>query len=308
MATVRFCAYQYQHLPLGELRRRWLLAERLDFDVLWNCDTVVEPDRPHHVMFDGPVTLTLMAAETSRIRVGTLVSSLYFRHPVTLAKAATAIDHVSAGRLEIGVGVGDPSAGAAAVGVDWSAGESVSRFAEFLELLDLLLRQETTNYSGRFYRCAAAENIPLPVQSPRPPITVAAHGPRMLRLAAQYADGWSSYGGYGVETEDDFYRVTAERAERFDDLCVEFNREPRAIRHSVVCYPPLTPWESAEYFLDMVGRLRAIGVDEFVLYLPESWRAKPAEWDVFELVATTHMPVLRGAPAPAGQPPGAPTL
>ena len=308
MATVRFCAYQYQHLPLDELRRRWLLAERLDFDVLWNCDTVVEPDRPHHVMFDGPVTLTLMASETSRIRVGTLVSSLYFRHPVTLAKAATAIDHVSAGRLEIGVGVGDPSAGAAAVGVDWSAGESVSRFAEFLELLDLLLRQETTTYRGRFYRCTAAETIPLPVQSPRPPITVAAHGPRMLRLAAKYADGWSSYGGYGVETEDDFYRVTAERAERFDDLCVEFNREPRAIRHSVVCYPPLTPWESAEYFLDMVGRLRAIGMDEFVLYLPESWRAKPAEWDVFELVATTHMPVLRGAPAPAEQPPGAPTL
>ena len=308
MAAVRFCAYQYQHLPLDELRRRWLLAERLDFDVLWNCDTVVEPDRPHHLMFDGPATLTLMASETSRIRVGTLVSSLYFRHPVTLAKAATAVNHVSAGRLEIGVGVGDPSAGAAAVGVDWSAGESVSRFAEFLELLDLLLRQETTNYSGRFYRCAAAETIPLPVQSPRPPITVAAHGPRMLRLAAKYADGWSSYGGYGVETEDDFYRVTAERAQRFDDLCLEFNREPRAIRHSVVCYPPLTPWESAEYFLDMVGRLRAIGVDEFVLYLPEAWRAKPAEWDVFELVATTHMPVLRGAPERAGQPPGAPTL
>ncbi len=307
MAAVRFCAYQYQHLPLDELRRRWLLAERLDFDVLWNCDTVVEPDRPQHVMFDGPATLTLMASETSRIRVGTLVSSLYFRHPVTLAKAATAIDYVSDGRLEIGVGVGDPSAGAAAVGVDWSAGESVSRFAEFLELLDLLLRQETTDYSGRFYRCAAAETIPLPVQSPRPPITVAAHGPRMLRLAARYADGWSSYGGYGVETEDDFYRVAAERAQRFDDFCVEFDREPRAIRHSVVCYPPLTPWESADYFLDMVGRLRAIGMDEFVLYLPEAWRAKPAEWDVFELVATTLMPVLRGASEPAGQPPGAPS-
>ena len=305
MVPVRFCAYQYQHLPLDELRRRWLLAERLDFDVLWNCDTVVEPDRPHHVMFDGPATLTLMASETSRIRVGTLVSSLYFRHPVTLAKAATAIDHVSAGRLEIAVGVGDPSAGAAAIGVDWSAGESVSRFAEFLELLDLLLRQETTDYSGRFYRCAAAETIPLPVQSPRPPITVAAHGPRMLRLAAKYADGWNSFGGSDVETEDDFYRVTAERAERFDDFCVEFDREPRAIRHSVVCYPPLTPWESAEYFLDMVGRFRAIGMDEFVLYLPESWRAKPAEWDVFELVATTLMPGLRGATEPAGQPPGA---
>ena len=65
MADLRFCAYQYQHLPLDVLRRRWLDAERLGFDVLWNCDTVVEPDRARHMMFDGPATLTLMAAETS---------------------------------------------------------------------------------------------------------------------------------------------------------------------------------------------------------------------------------------------------
>jgi alkanesulfonate monooxygenase SsuD/methylene tetrahydromethanopterin reductase-like flavin-dependent oxidoreductase (luciferase family) len=293
VASLRFCAYQYQHHALDELRRRWLLAEQLGFDVLWNVDTVVEPDRPRHPMFDGPATLTLTASQTSRIRVGTLVSSLYFRHPVTLARASTAVDHISGGRLEIAVGVGDPSAGAAAVGADWSPGESVRRFAEFVELLDLLLRQEVTDYQGRFYQCTGAEVIPQPLQAPRPPITVAAHGPRMLRLAARHADGWSSWGGYGVETEADFYQVTAERAARFDDLCVELDRDPRAIRHSVVCFPPLTPWESPEYFLDMVGRFQAIGIDEFVLYLPENWRPKPSEWEVFELVATTHMPVLK---------------
>jgi alkanesulfonate monooxygenase SsuD/methylene tetrahydromethanopterin reductase-like flavin-dependent oxidoreductase (luciferase family) len=293
MTAVRFCAYQYQHLPIEELRRRWALAERLGFDALWNADTVVEPDRPRHVMFDGPATLTLMASHTTRIRVGTLVSSLYFRHPVTLAKAATTVDHLSGGRLELAVGVGDPSAGAAAVGVDWSAGESVSRFAEFVELLDMLLRQETTDYSGRFYRCVGAETIPLPVQRPRPPITIAAHGPRMLRVAAKYADGWSSFGGYGVDTEDDFYRVTEERSKRFDDLCAEVDRDPRTIRHSIVCFPPLTPWESVDYFVDMVGRFTAIGIDEFVLYLPESWRPKPSEWVVMEDVAASQMPTLR---------------
>jgi alkanesulfonate monooxygenase SsuD/methylene tetrahydromethanopterin reductase-like flavin-dependent oxidoreductase (luciferase family) len=235
-----------------------------------------------------------MASQTSTIRVGTLVSSPYFRHPVTLAKASPTIDHVSAGRLEIALGVGDPSAGAAAVGVDWSAGESVSRFAEFLELLDLLLRQETTDYRGRFYQCTGAEVVPPPVQAPRPPITVAAHGPGMLRLAAKHADGWSSWGGYGVETEEDFYRVTAERGKRFDDLCASFDRDPRTIRHSVVCFPPLTPWESSEYFLDMVGRFSASGTDEYVLYLPGSWRERPADWEVLESVATTHLPSLRG--------------
>src|SRR5581483_6525001 len=127
MADLRFCASQYQHLPLDSLRGRWRDAERRGFDVLWNCDTVVEPDRPRHTMFDGPATLAMMAAETSRIRVGTLVTSLYFRQPVTFAKAAVTVDHLSAGRVELALGVGDPSAGAKASGVDWPAGERVAR-------------------------------------------------------------------------------------------------------------------------------------------------------------------------------------
>jgi alkanesulfonate monooxygenase SsuD/methylene tetrahydromethanopterin reductase-like flavin-dependent oxidoreductase (luciferase family) len=125
VTELRFCAYQYQHLSLDTLKRRWRDAERLGFDVVSNCDTVVEPDRPRHTMFDDPTTLTMMAAQTSAIRVGTLVSSIYFRHPVTLAKAIVTVDDLSAGRLEVGLGVGDPSAGAKAV-VGW-AGRPRSR-------------------------------------------------------------------------------------------------------------------------------------------------------------------------------------
>jgi alkanesulfonate monooxygenase SsuD/methylene tetrahydromethanopterin reductase-like flavin-dependent oxidoreductase (luciferase family) len=116
MAGLRFCAYQYQHLSLDSLRERWRAAEQCGFDVVWNCDTVVERDRPRHVIFDGPATLTMMAADTSRIRVGTLVTSIYFRQPVTLAKAAVTVDHLSGGRVELAVGVGDPCAGAKAAG------------------------------------------------------------------------------------------------------------------------------------------------------------------------------------------------
>jgi alkanesulfonate monooxygenase SsuD/methylene tetrahydromethanopterin reductase-like flavin-dependent oxidoreductase (luciferase family) len=295
MSDLRFCAYQYQHLPLEELRDRWRVAEELGFDVLWNCDTVVEPDRKQHTMFDGPATLTMMAAETSRIRVGTLVASLYFRHPVTLTKAAMTVDHLSGGRVEVALGVGDPSAGARVVGVDWSAGERVARFREFVELVDLLLRHEVTNYDGRFYWCEGAETIPLPVQRPRPPLTIAAHGPKMLRIAAEYGDAWSSWGGYDVETEDDFYAVTAERGHRFDDLCVDVGRDPSTIRHSLVCFPPLTPWQSVEYFRDMVGRFAEIGIDEFVLYWPQTWRDAPSEQAVFEEVGGTVMAQMRAA-------------
>jgi alkanesulfonate monooxygenase SsuD/methylene tetrahydromethanopterin reductase-like flavin-dependent oxidoreductase (luciferase family) len=294
MASLRFCAYQYQHLGLDELTERWQRAEELGFDVMWNCDTIVEPDRPRHVMYDGPTTLTLMAAATSRIRVGTLVSSLYFRQPVTLAKASMTLDHLTNGRLELAIGVGDPSAGGPVAGVDWSPAEQVARFAEFVELVDLLLRQEVTTYDGEFYRCHEAEIIPRSVQDPRPPLTIAAHGPKMLAIAARHADGWSQWGGYGVETEADFYRVTAERCERFDELADRAGRDPRSIRHSLVCFPPLTPWQSGGYFEDMVGRFRSAGIDEFVLYWPGSWPGDGAhEEQVFEQVAAEVIPALR---------------
>jgi hypothetical protein len=293
MATLRFCAYQYQHLPLGTLYDRWQEAEQLGFDVVWNCDTVVEPDRPRHAMFDGPTTLTLMAAATRNIRVGTLVSSLYFRQPVTLTKSTMTLDHVTGGRIELALGVGDPSAGGPGAGINWSPSEQVARFREFVELTDLLLTQEVTSYDGLYYRCTEAEIIPAPIQRPRPPITIAAHGPNTLAIAAQFADGWSSWGGYGVETDDDFYRVTAERCARFDELAVRQSRSPESSRHSVVCFPPLTPWESPDYFTDMVGRFRSCGIDEFVLYWPGSWRPDaPREQDVFEHVMSDVIPAL----------------
>jgi alkanesulfonate monooxygenase SsuD/methylene tetrahydromethanopterin reductase-like flavin-dependent oxidoreductase (luciferase family) len=292
VAPLRFCAYQYQHLPLPELADRWRRAEELGFDVVWNADTVVEPDRPRHTMFDGPTTLALMAERTSTIRVGTLLSSLYFRSPVTLAKATMTVDHISGGRVELALGVGDPSAGEGAAGVSWTPGERVEMFREFVELTDLLLRQDVTTYEGRFYRCVEAEMVPLPVQRPRPPITIGAHGPKMLSITAQFADSWSSWGGYDVDTEERFFQVTRDRSALFDDLCTQFDRNPDSIRHSLVCFPPLTPWESVEYFRDFVGRYRAIGIDEFVLYWPQTWREAAHEDAGFEAVCTEVLPEL----------------
>jgi alkanesulfonate monooxygenase SsuD/methylene tetrahydromethanopterin reductase-like flavin-dependent oxidoreductase (luciferase family) len=294
VAGVRFCAYQYQHLPFPQLYQRWEQAELLGFDVLWNVDTTIEPDRPRTMLFDGPTTLAAMALKTSTIRIGTLVTSLFFRSPVLAARAAVAAEHLSLGRVEIALGVGDPSAGPAAAGVEPEPpGERVARFREFVELLDRLLRNEVTTYRGRYFWCREAETFPGPVQRPRPPITVAAHGPKMLRIAAEFGDGWSSWGGYDIETEARFFEVTRERCARFDDLCSELGRSPKAIRHSLVCFPPLTPWESVEYFKDMVGRFGAVGIDEFVLYWPREWRDEPKEDEVFRRVMTDVIPALR---------------
>jgi alkanesulfonate monooxygenase SsuD/methylene tetrahydromethanopterin reductase-like flavin-dependent oxidoreductase (luciferase family) len=296
VAELRFCAYQYQHLPFPQLYKRWARAEQLGFDVLWNVDTVIEPDRPRTTLFDGPTTLAAMALKSSKIRIGTLVTSLFFRSPVLAARVAVAADHLSDGRVEVALGVGDPSAGPAAAGVEPEpSAERVGRFREFVELIDRLLRTEVTTYRGRYFWCDEAETIPGPVQSPRPPITVAAHGPKMMRIAAEFGDGWSSWGGYDIQTEEQFFAVTRDRSAHFDDLCVSLGRDPESIPHSLVCFPPLKPWESAEYFEDMVGRYREIGIDEFVLYWPQNWRQAPLEDSVFEEIARDVIPTYRPA-------------
>lgn len=102
-------------------------------------------------------------------------------------------------------------------------------------------------------------------------------------------------------TTQDFYTVTAKRCEQFDDLAARFGRDPRQIRHSIVCFPPLTPWQSVQYFTDMVGRFRSIGIDEFVLHRPGSWRDEPPTAEVvFQSVIETVIPgcaTISGSPA-----------
>jgi len=264
--------------------------------VLWNVDSLRDPDIERSPMFDGPATLAAMAESTSTIRIGTLVTSQYFRHPVLLARSAVTVDHLSGGRLEIALGVGDPSVGPEAIGEDPGAPSArVARFREFVELTDLLLRQGVTTFHGAWSRCEGAETIPGPVQQPRPPITIAAHGPKMLRVAAARADAWSQWGGYEIESEEQLYRVTAERCHRFDDLCAELGRDPARIRHSLVCFPPLTPWASVDAFREMVGRYADLGIDEFVLYWPRRWRDDPREDAVFEEAAERLLPSFRAS-------------
>jgi hypothetical protein len=89
------------------------------------------------------------------------------------------------------------------------------------------------------------------------------------------------------------YSVTRERSIRFDEICFEVGRNPSAVRHSLVVFPPLTPWGSVAYFEDMVGRFGEIGIDEFVLYWPRNWRDDPHEDEVLERVCAEAIPSLR---------------
>src|SRR5215831_16061226 len=192
---VRFGLCTDQNLSWDKTLDRWLLFERLGFDSAWDCDHYVQPSRPDGPYFEGWTLLAALAARTRRIRLGVLVSSNTFRHPALLAKEAVTVDHVSDGRLEVGIGAGWYVPEHTAFGLEFPPpAELVDRFREAVEIVDLLLRQEITTYAGRHYRLTEAPSRPLPVQRPRPPFTLGAHGPRMLRIVAKHADTWNSFG------------------------------------------------------------------------------------------------------------------
>jgi hypothetical protein len=112
-----------------------------------------------------------------------------------------------------------------------------------------------------------------------------------------YADSWSSWGGYGLTSEAELFRLTRDRSLRLTDLCVERGRDPVALRRSLVCFPPTRPWASTEAFTDMVGRYRSIGINEFVLYWPRTWDSRASQEDtVFEHVMSDVAPGLKAVP------------
>ena len=121
--------------------------------------------------------LAAAARETTRIRLATYVTQIPLRHPAMLARQALTVDHISGGRLEVGLGTGltiDPAYDM--IGIpNWEPKERVARFEEYVEIVDRLLSHETSSFEGRYYRIKDAAMNPRPVQRPRPPIVIAAH-------------------------------------------------------------------------------------------------------------------------------------
>ena len=192
-------------------------AEEYGFAHAWTYDHLGWRDLVEGPWFDSIVTLTAAAHATSSIRLGPLVASPNFRHPVHFAREITALDDVSGGRLTLGLGAGTPPPNFDAVVLghpELAPGERADRFAEFVELLDLLLREERVTWRGSHYEAVDARSTPGCVQSPRVPFVVAANGRRAMRLAERFGEGWITTGGQADEIES-WWRSVADRAARF---------------------------------------------------------------------------------------------
>ncbi|MEV4255965.1 LLM class flavin-dependent oxidoreductase [Spirillospora sp. NPDC049652] len=271
----------------GELFRR---AEELGFDTAWLYDHTAW--RGHTPWHDAYTTLAAAAAVTSRIRLGTLVTSPNFRHPVPTAHAVKTIDDISGGRYTAGIGAGGASRtsdGGRLGGPDWTPRERADRFAEWVDLLDRALRGPETTHEGRYYSAQEFAAGPGCVQRPRVPFFVAAGGPRGMRLAARYGEGWITT-AKGPQS-DDPYEVVRVQLGMLAEACEKEGRDPSTQRRLLLTGFTGEPWlESAESYADLAGRYAELGITDIVLHWPRPDSDWAADMKVFESVATLNTP------------------
>ena len=287
MKGTRFGIFAAQAEPYPVLVEKWRYFEELGFDSIWHPDHLFHPSDPTGPLFEGWTFLAAMAAETSRIRLGLLVGSNVLRHPALLAQQALTVDHISEGRLELGIGCGWFEEEHRRFGIPlFDPPERVDRFSEALEIIDPLLRGETVSYEGRHYRLAEARLRPRPVQSPRPPFMLGAHRPRMLRICARFADLWNSGGTVGE---------MAARNRILDGACERIGRDPAEIIRSVhvgvsnmVSQGLPDVWSSADAFSEVVGRYAEAGVNMFILDRPRPDQYHTAERIASQVIAPSQ--------------------
>lgn len=280
----------------AQAARRWRLAEEYGFDHAWTYDHLGWRDLVDGPWFDAVPTLTAAATVTSTIRLGTYVASPNFRHPVHFAREVTALDDISGGRLLLGVGSGGTGFDSAVLGQpELTPRRRVDRFAEFLELLDTILRNPATTWHGEFYDAVGARSVPGPVQQPRPPFVVAANGPRALGLAARFGDGWVTTGTVFDEGLDAWWRSVATASARLDDALEKAGKPRDALdRYLNLDSAPVYSLSSVESFTDAIGRAAALGFTDAITHWPRasSWYA--GDEKVLESVAQ-RLPSLRGS-------------
>jgi F420-dependent oxidoreductase-like protein len=227
---------------------------------------------------DAWLTLAALARDTSRVRLGTLVSPATFRLPGPLAISVAQVDQMSGGRVELGLGAGWFEAEHTAYGIEFPpVGERFSRFAEQVEIVDGLLSTpagQTYSFTGKHYQVTDSPALPKPVQSPRPPLILGgAAKPRGLALAARYADE---------------YNVSFDKAgtqEKFEKVRGAVAQTGRAMKYSaaqIVCLGR----DDAEV-VDEIGRFTDWGADRLYLQVLDL-----ADLDHLELLASEVVPQL----------------
>lgn len=284
-------------VPWPQYLDRFLHIEALGFDVGALPDHFCDWANPPAPWLEAWTALAAVAARTTTLRLTTCVSQIPLRSPAILANQAVTADQISGGRVELGLGTGltiDPSYDMAGL-PNWTTGERVARFGEYIELVGKLLAGGVTTYAGRYYTAQGAVMNPGSVQQPRLPLMVAALGPQMMHHAARHADIWNTM-SFAADLEEQMAEL-GDRCTTMDEICADLGRDPATLQRSYTMFDAtaragggvIRYYESDDLFVDMVRRATALGVTEISMYYP----ALEAQLPAFERIATEILPELR---------------
>jgi alkanesulfonate monooxygenase SsuD/methylene tetrahydromethanopterin reductase-like flavin-dependent oxidoreductase (luciferase family) len=294
---MRFSVWPSFERPWTEVLDVAQRAEAAGWHGLWYADHFMT-DTPDGAPSDAPVLECWavpagLAASVPRLRLGSLVSPTTVHHPAVLAKRACTVDHISDGRLVLGIGAGWQVNEHRAYGIElYPPGERVGRFVEAIEILRGLLDQERTTKAGDHFSVIDAPCQPKALQQPLP-IMVGASGPRMLRATARFADEWNTWGDLPQ---------AAQRSAVFEDACEAVGRDPDTMRRSVQAMLFVTEDQAATdklrervpagrclvgsvpEIVDAMGRYAAMGFDEFIVPDFNLGASAKARWEAFERI------------------------
>ncbi|WP_461123828.1 LLM class flavin-dependent oxidoreductase [Saccharothrix stipae] len=272
---------------------KWKAAEEYGFHHAWTYDHVGWRSLVDGPWFGAVPTLAAAASVTGKIRLGTLVASPNFRHPVPFARELLALDDLSDGRFTLGVGAGGVGYDTEVMGTT-APGSRQGRFEEFVTALDLLLTRERTTFSGEHYEIREARGAPGCVQRPRLPFVVAANGPKAMGVAARYGTGWVTT---GPEADDEaaWWRGVAGLTERFREVLADIGRAKGSIDfHLNADSCPVYSLTSVEHFRDVAGRAGELGFTDLVVHWPRADGVYAGSESVLEQVAADVLPELVG--------------
>ena len=276
-----------------DARPIWQRAEALGAHTAWTYDHLTWRDLREGPWLSALPLLTAAAGATSTMRLGTLVTSPNFRHPVTLAKDVMTLDDISDGRLTLGVGAGGTGWDAEALGQEpWSRAERTGRFVELVDHLDRLLTEPAVDrLDGRWYHAVGARNRPGCVQQPRVPFAVAGGGPRALAVAARHGDTWVTFGDplrAGDLDAAGCFEVARSQTAALDRACEEIGRDPASLRRLYMEGGTREPWlDSVESFAELSGRYEELGFTDLALHWPRPEPPYHADPEVFEAILAT---------------------
>jgi alkanesulfonate monooxygenase SsuD/methylene tetrahydromethanopterin reductase-like flavin-dependent oxidoreductase (luciferase family) len=288
--NVRFGIVILADQPWAQAARRWRLAEEYGFGHAWTYDHLGWRTLVDGPWFDAIPTLAAAAGVTSRIELGILVASPNFRHPVSFARQLTSVDDISGGRLALGLGAGTggTSFDTAVLGIPpLTTRQRASRFVEFAELLDLILRTDRVTWQGEYYTAVDARNLPGCVRAPRVPFVVAGHHPASIEVAARLGDGWVTIGSK-TDDPDKWWDSVADGLRRLEDALGAAGRDPATMpKYLQMDAAPVFSLSSAQYFADAAGRAGELGFTDVITHWPRPEGPYAGDEAVLEAVAAT---------------------